>query len=174
MIIQDPATGTGAKVDTLQRLIVLADQRPAISRAAEEGLAVVIHSTYSATTGQQVLQFKNNDPLAFNVSSIQVASAVAGSFVLAVCTGTAAGTAATKTNLKLGTTTTKLYDAFGNASVTGLTPGAALWQVYVPASGSALYAFGASIIIGNGLQVCVTANITGAISVEMYGFWATV
>jgi len=172
MIIQDPRNGQGAYIDDDGRLAVLADMRPNIARASLSGKSIVLHSTYSATSGQEVFGFQNDDSVPFYVESIFLGTDTAGSLTVAVSTGTLAGTPLVATSLNRGESVTNLYTAYGNASVTGLTPGAALGQVFLAASGSGGIGFASSLILGNGHQICVTTNVTAVISCSLYGYWA--
>lgn len=172
MIIQDPRNGQGAYIDDDGRLNVLADMRPNIARASLEGDSIAIHSTYSATAAQEVFGFQNDDPVPFYVESVFLGTDTAGSLTVAVSTGTLGGTPVVGSSLNRGKSITRLYTAYGNASVTGLTPGAALGQVFLPASGSGGIGFASSLVLGNGDQICVTTNVTAAISCTLYGYWA--
>ena len=172
MIIHDPRNGQTAFVDEDGRLSVLADMRPNIARAALEGEAVVFHSTYSATAADEVLGFQNNDTKRFFVESIFLGTDTAGSLTVAVSTGTLAGTPLIALSLNRDAAIANLYSAFGNAAVTGLTPGAALGQVFLPASGSGGIGFASSLILGTGDQICVTTNVTAILSCSLYGYWS--
>lgn len=172
MIINDAATGVGAEVDSLQRLAVLADSRSAAARHSLDGNAIVVHSSYSATAAQEILAFENSDPVPFYLSELLFTTDTAGSIELAVSAGTQAGTAATVQSLKLGAAIEHLYIAFGNASVTGLTPGNVLAQLSAISDGQARFDLGGVVILGNGQAVCITTNVSADVSVELFGYWS--
>lgn len=172
MIIQDPQTSRGAVVDGVGRLNVLADIRPAIVRAGASYESIVLHSTYSATAAQEVLGFENNDSVPFYVESILLGTDTAGSLTIATSVGTLGGTQIFGLPLHRGGAISRLYTAFGNASVTGLTPGLALGQVFLGASQSGGVGFASALILPNGAQICVTTNVTAVVSATLYGYWA--
>lgn len=171
MIIQDPASSQGAHVDDFGRLSVLADTRPLITRLAHDGKALSIHSTYSATAADEILSFRNDDQLEFHVTSILLGTDTAGSFTVALATGTPAGTVLTGVSLNQGRLLTNQFTAYGNAAVTGLTPGIALAQPFMPANSSFLLAPSGVLILGNGNQICITTNVTAVVAATLYGYW---
>ena len=174
MIIQDPSTSRGAQVDDLGRIYSLADARTAAVRASIDGDFVVFYSTYSATAGDEVFSFYNTDHHAFYVERILIATDTAGSFTLAPYTGSAAGTSLTAQCSNLGHLPQHVYDARGNAAVTGTTPGAAFCTVQLPANGSIILPISGELIVGNAQKFLITTNVTAVIAVSVMGFWTEV
>jgi hypothetical protein len=175
MIIQDPATSRGANVDALGRIYSLADARTAAVRASIDGDFAIFYSTYSATAADEIFYFLSNDEHSFYVERIVIATDTAGSFTLAECSGTAAGTGITGTNPRLGHSIDHQYSAFGNAAVTGLTPGVPPFiTVQLPANGSVILPISGELIVGNGQDFCITTNVTAVVHVSVMGFWASV
>lgn len=175
MIIQDPSTSRAVAVDQLGRIYSLADARTAAVRASIDGDFAILYSTYSATAADEVFAFKSTDEHAFYVERITIATDTAGSFTLAQCTGTAAGTALTATNPRLGHAIDHQYSAYGNAAVTGLTPGVPPFiTIQLPANGTIILPIAGELIVGNGQQFCVTTNVTAVVHVSVMGFWAEI
>jgi len=175
MIIHDPTTGLGAAVDALGRLAVLATARSPLVQAAKVGEAIVIHSNYSATAAQEILSFQNDDPVNFFIEKIRFGTDTAGDATIAVAAGTAAGTPVVALPLNRGVLPlTRQYTAFGDASVTGLTPGDIFAMLHAGADVADEIDFGGALILGNGDEICVTTNVTAAVSCALFGYWAEV
>jgi len=174
MIIQDPATSQGAAVDALGRVYSIADVRSAGVRASIDGDFANFYSAYSATAAEEIVSFRNDSDVPFYLHRVILATDTAGSFSIGPATGTAAGTPLVPTNPRLGYVVLNQFAAFGNAAVTGLTPGTIMATFQLPANGTAIMPVSGELIVGNGQQFSITTNVTAAVTVAVQGFWAEV
>lgn len=171
MIIQDPGTNHAARVDDLGRVYSLADVRTAGVRAAIDGNFVNFYSAYSATAGQEIISFQNDDEHTFYLHRVILATDTAGSFSIGPATGTPGGTPLVPTNPRLGYAVLHQYTSYGNASVTGLTPGVIMATFAAPANSTIIMPVSGELIVGNGQQFSITTNVTAAIQVTVQGYW---
>ena len=140
-----------------------------MAHAIAEGCAYTLHSTYSATGGEEVISLKNDD-VAIHVERIVVSSTVASVVsVMRVTSGTPAGTdISTKAfNLKLGSAAAPGITAFGNASVTGTVDGTIIDQQLLDATTPVDFPMdGLTIPLGEAIFVRLAT--TGVVQVTIY------
>lgn len=127
MKIEDgKGTGKKAGVTEDQRLQTSARASTRSYYASrDDGQVYTWTSTYSATSGDEILYIKNDSTTKFLYIDHITVSAAAGAWTmtLAEVSGTAAGTTVTGKNLNLRSGNVADSTALGNASVTGLTIG---------------------------------------------------
>lgn len=131
MRIQDGDTSRAANVDGNGSLqVTLNDDSAPIEvrfqTAADKGEAAYVASAYTAGAGDEVLYIQNLDDKDLVIDQIILSSGAAGAFEIALVTGTAAGTIVTPVAANLSVGLVRSVSVFGNASVTGLTPGVVL------------------------------------------------
>jgi len=110
-------------VDSLARQIVRADVETDLERAMGAGLGYTLHSSYSATGGEEVWYLQNNGEH-IHVDRLVVSTSASGVFsVMRQTSGTAAGTTMKGENGIGGRPIMPDITAFGLASVTGSVDG---------------------------------------------------
>jgi len=139
----------------------------------EDGAAFSISSSYSATTGDKVIYFKNdNEEKNFVVTGFFVSADNSAKWTFHKVTGNAIGTDIEARVLNLTKNSTASATIKGDAAVTGITNEFSFAEFRTPANGSADIDFRESLIIGNGQSISVEyTGTTGGISVILGGYF---
>lgn len=174
----DDGSGSGrlAKVNDKRRLAVSSSSFSESSLVAfSEGGTFNWTSTYSATSGDEVIYVKNTSTTKVMViDKIAVSSVNAGFFELYQVSGTASGTTITGKNTNLTSGNVAAATALGNASVTGLTIGDKIDHARVPASSRATMELRDVLILGQSDAIAVTyTGSTGIADVTITGYYDT-
>ena len=116
----------------------------------DKGRAFSWTSTYSAAADEETAYIQNTSPTRILViDKIIVSGIQATVHAVAIQTGgTAAGTPMTGVNLNKGNTNSAEATGFGSASVTGSVVGDIIGYGYLPATGSFVFDYGFSLILG--------------------------
>ena len=163
----EDGTGSGlrAKVDVCNRLTVKSvsfSESAQVSR--EDGLTYLWTSSYSAGTGQEVIYIKNTSTTQdLVIDKATVNGVLTGLFELNVAAGTAGGTTITGTNANRTKNNTAAASTYGDASVTGITPGVRIDMARIPANGRATMELNDVLILG--LSDAVSITYTGSTSI---------
>lgn len=147
--------------------------RHEINDACSQEKAYSWVSAYTTSgADEEVIYIQNTS----NTDDLELHQIIAGSavnsvFTLYQVTGTAAGTSITGSNLNLASSKTATANAFGNASVTGLTLGNALAKVRVLSNYSDMKDLQGSIIVKPNTAIAVSNSGTGACDVTIIGHY---
>ena len=172
----EDGTGDGyrVKVDKCHRMetkSVAFSESAQVSR--EDGLTFLWTSSYSASTGDEVIYIKNTSATKnLIIDKATVNSVLTGLFELNEVSGTAAGTVDTGANANRTSSNAAEASSFGNAAVTGLTPGVRIDMARVPAAGRATMELNDVLILGLGDAVAITyTGSTGIIDIIITGYY---
>ncbi len=174
--IQD-GTGSGvlAKVNSENQLFTRSVSDGPLEDASEKGRAAYFYSTYSPSTGDEIISIKNTESTEeLHITRIIYSCTVATTFTLfEVTSGTAAGSTLTYQNPNLNSGTAKSNTSFGNASVTGSLAGNNLITTRLAADSSFELFIEGSLVLLNGDEVAITATTSGSpiIYITIIGFW---
>lgn len=151
--------------EALTRAITESDFEHASDADAE---AYTLHSTYSATGGQEVISLKNpSEVKKLHVVNIVISTSASGVVTLfRVTSGTAAGTIITPVNLNLGKTV-RAVTAFGNASVTGSLAGDVIDAQDIGTSLPYTFDLGGALILNQTNEIAITLTTTGVVYVTI-------
>lgn len=179
VLIED-ARGRGfkASVSTEHRLNTsskVASRKYFVSR--DQAQCYTWSSTYSATSGDEVLYIKNDDSnrdlYIDNISFFSEAGRA--TFTLYEVTGTASGTSITGSNLNLKSGNSADVTSLGNAAVTGITLGSVLDISASPDDTTTYVQFDGALILGFGDAIALSfAGSSGTVGVTAFGYFETV
>jgi len=163
VLLQD-GTGSGvlAKVTADNRLRTDGVSEGPLEHASEKGDAAYFYSTYSASTGEEVISIKNGEA----DKSLRITRIIFGCDancrfdVFEVTSGTAAGTTLTYQNPNLDSGTVHSGTFFGNASVTGSLSGNILSSIFCLANTTTQVFIEGSLQLSNGDEIAIT--VTGS------------
>lgn len=171
MRIDDPLNSNAARVSDDGRLLVgVDDLEGKLEAAALLGDAFIISSTYAATAAQDVLDIKNTDELKDLIIDKIILSALAATlFTGSAATGTAGGTPLTVFPLKSSVAVGRSLEAFGSASVTGLTGATAKLAVHVGVGTPVTVRLG--LILSEGANFALETSVTTTVAITVIGRW---
>jgi hypothetical protein len=168
-------TGNGkfAAVNENNRLDVSAATFSESHLKATKGETYIWSTSWSASTGNEVLYIKNTSKTKTLVlESIQVGGVLTGLFELYEVTGTAAGTTLTGKNTNLGSAAAADAAAFGDAAVTGLTLGDRIALARTPATTSYELDLHDTVILGLNDAVAIQyTGSTGIVDIAALGYY---
>lgn len=167
-------TGRLAKVSTEHRLLTRSVSEGPLEDASERGDAAYFHTTYAASTGEEIISIKNGESeKVLHISRVLWSTTVNSRFTLfEVTSGTAAGTTLTYQNPNLDSGIDNSGTFFGNASVTGSLAGNNLLQVSVLANTQHETFLEGSLQLSNGDEIAITVTGTSpTVYVTVIGFW---
>ena len=143
-------SGRRAEVDKENKLSVSSTGHSESSEVSRErGATYLWTSSYSAGTGNEVIYIKNTSTTQnLIIDKATVNSVLTGLFELNVAAGTAGGTTITGTNANLTSGNAASASSYGNASVTGITPGIRIDMARIPANGRATMELNDILILG--------------------------
>ncbi len=131
-------------------------------------------SSYSATTGDEIIYIKNTSPtLNLYIKSVVVGGVLTGLFeVIHVHDGTATGTTITGKNPNLTSGNAAAATAFGNAAVTGTLTGERIAIIRTIATDSLSIEIHDTLILGQNDEIAVTyTGGTSIVNVEIVVFF---
>lgn len=176
-ILRDPITGTGVRVTKDGEQLSLSITSKEIEFIShEKGLAFSLHSSYSATGGEEIISLENNNSdLDILVEDIIVSTSASGLFSLFVCNAglTPGGTGITSLNLNLGSSVVAQAIGFGNNSVTGSLAGSVIDEQDIGTTTPYHFQFGDSLIMTKGKQIAITAATTGVVHATIIYYFAS-
>lgn len=176
MKIED-GTGSGkfTKVNNRNRLDVSsAVFSEAHLVAAEDAETYIWSSSYSATSGDEVIYIKNTSKAKLLViHSMKLGAVATAQFALYEVTGTPAGTTITGKNTNLTSGNAAEATSYGDASVTGLTIGDRIEIVRIPANDSKHVDTQDCIILGfnDAIAITYTAGSGNTIDATILGYY---
>ena len=176
--IEDGAgSGKLASVSDKQRLRTTSVASPrAYYISREDGQTYSWTSSYSASSGDEIIYIKNTDTERKLFIDIMRFSAVnTALFEVFEVTGTASGTAITGKNLNLSSGSVADATSYGNNAVTGITIGDRITLVRVPANGVHDLNFENALILGFNDAIAVTyTGSTGIADIAIRAFFEEV
>lgn len=168
-------TGNGkfAAVNEKNRLDVSAATFSESHLKAVEGDTYIWSTSWSASTGNEIIYIKNTSKTKFLViESMHVGGVNTGLFELYEVSGTAAGTALTGKNTNLGSAAVADATAFGEAAVTGLTLGDRIALVRTPANTTHEVDLHDVVILGLNDAVAIQyTGSTGVVDAFVIGYY---
>ena len=167
-------SGRRAGVDEEYRLEVHSVSYSESSDVARfKGATYLWTSSYSAGTGNEVIYIKNTSTTQnLIIDKATVNSVLTGLFELNVAAGTAGGTTITGANSNLTSGNAASASSYGNASVTGITPGTRLDMARVAANGRATMELNDILILGLNDAVSITyTGSTGIVDIIITGYY---
>ena len=166
-------SGRRAEVDKENKLSVSSTGHSESSEVSRErGATYLWTSSYSAGTGNEVIYIKNTSTTQnLIIDKATVNSVLTGLFELNVAAGTAGGTTITGTNANLTSGNAASASSYGNASVTGITPGIRIDMARIPANGRATMELNDILILGLNDAVSITyTGSTGIVDIIVTGY----
>jgi hypothetical protein len=176
VIIEDgKGSGRSAGVSANQRLDTSSRSAARIYYTSRDfGQAYNWVSSYSASSGDEVIYVQNNSKTDYLYIDHIVMSAEAGraTFTLYQVTGTPAGTTITGKNLNLVSNNTANATSYGNASVTGITLGAAIDIVSATDDSSVILDLRDALILGFNDAIAISfAGSAGTVNAVISGMF---
>ena len=167
-------SGRRAEVDKENKLAVSSTTHSESSEMArEKGATYLWTSSYSAGTGNEVIYIKNTSTTQnLVIDKATVSAVLTGLFELNVAAGTAGGTTITGTNSNLTSGNAASASSYGDASVTGITPGIRIDMARVPANGRATMELNDVLILGLNDAISITyTGSTGIVDIIITGYY---
>jgi hypothetical protein len=171
-------TGNGkwAAVNDKNRLDVAAATFTESHLKAVEGETFIWTTSFSASTGNEILYIKNTSKVSFLVlECFHVGGVNAGLFEMYEVSGTAAGTSLTPKNTNLGDAGAADAVSFGEAAVTGLTLGDRIALARTPANSAREVNLNDVVILGLNDAVAIQyTGSTGIVDALVIGYYETI
>ncbi len=178
MKIEDGAgSGKVAKVNKRNRLDVASSTfSEAHLVALQDGQTYSWTSSYSATSGDEIIYIKNTSKTKLLIiDSMELGAVATAQFAIYQVTGTASGTSITGKNTNLISGNAADATALGDAAVTGITIGDRVSIIRVPANDSKLIDFKDTLVLGlnDAIAITYTAGSGNTIDATIVGYYDT-
>lgn len=139
----------------------------------DQGEAFTFTSSYSSTSGDNIIYIKNtNNDKRLYIDHIHLSAINAGLFEMFNVSGTASGTSITAQNLNLTSNKAASATSLGDAAVTGITLGGRITMARVGAIGSSDLNMENVLILGFGDAIAIRyTGTSGIVDSVVRGFY---